>query len=901
MSKKIFHIISHTHWDREWYISFEQFRMRLVDLIDNLIELLEKDEEFEYFHLDGQAIILEDYLEIKPNNKEKLLKFIKEGRILVGPFYILNDEFLTSGESHIRNLIIGHKICKEFGVDCMKIGYVPDQFGHISQLPQILNGFGIDNAIFSRGYKCEGNRKAEFIWRTADGSEVIAIAMINWYNNAQRFPADINLSKRLVEYIRNSFEGKTLTNHLLCMNGVDHLEAQENLSGILKELGKIYKNENKFIHSSLPQYVNEIRKVRNKLQKIEGEMREGYETDILTHTISSRVYLKQLNVQATNLIEKWVEPFWSFLKILGVKDYPSEYIEYLWKLLLKNHPHDSICGCSIDAVHRNMLDRFARNLEVSEELIARAFRQFTDLVNRDSLNKDDSLLIVYNPTQEIRSEIIEAQIEFLAEEKADKISIKDFEGEKIPFVQLRKRKLSKRVMSPVNTTAGPSIDRFEISFLAEDIPPFGYKTYIVSKQKGVEIPQIKNRKSLSAGDSIGNKYLKITFNDNGSISIKDKESNNIYENLLLFEDEEDYGDEYFFVKAQDNQVFDTRKCKAKFKLIADNELFTIVHIKTNLKAPFGYYVAPNKRDKSKKDLFIDTYLTIRKDSKRIDVKVKVNNQIYNHRLRVLFPTGINVNESYAGMQFDIVKRPLKLPEKWNRTPDHPSWNFVNISDGKNGLAIFHKGLHCYELKDDKERTLALTLLRGVEWIFGGDRDRDGGKYPLEESYCPDAQCLGENIFEFAIYPQVCNDNLYLRAEEFINSLKSCFYAVDKEKWIFNMPWIQGWDINVANVREDKYERLSRIPLELGLFEIKSKRSVVNAIKKAENNDNIILRIFNPSDKIDNVMIKCHKPLKSVYEVMLSEKRLGKISNKSKSFTFKLIPKKIATYEIELEK
>ena len=901
MDKKIFHIISHTHWDREWYVTFEQFRMRLVDLIDNLIELLEKDEEFEYFHLDGQAIILEDYLEIKPNNKEKLLKFIKEGRILVGPFYILNDEFLTSGESSIRNLIFGHKVCNEFGIKCMKVGYLPDQFGHISQIPQILQGFDIDNVVFSRGYKCEEDRKAEFIWRTHNGSEVIAITMINWYNNAQRFPENINLSKKLVEYIRSSFESKTSTNHLLCMNGVDHFEAQENLSEILSKLNNVYKNSDKFIHSTLPQYINEIRKVKNKLQKIEGEMREGYEGDILTHTISSRVYLKQLNVKATNLIEKWVEPFWSFLKILGIKDYPSEYIEYLWKGLLKNHPHDSICGCSIDAVHKNMLDRFTRNIEVSEDLIARAFKQFADLVNRDSLDKNDYLLIVYNPTQETRTEIVDAQIDFLSEEKTNKISIKNFEREKIPFVLSRKRTLSKRVMNPINCTAGPAIDRYEISFLAEDILPFGYKTYIVSKQKGIEIPQIKNRKSLNAGDSIENKYLKIIFNENGSINIKDKESNNIYENLLLFEDEEDYGDEYFFIKAQDYKVFNTKDCKAKFELVADNELFTIVKIKTNLKVPFGFYIEPDKRDKSKKDLLIDTYLTIHKNSKRIDVKVRVNNQIYNHRLRVLFPTGIRVDESIAGTQFDMVRRPIRFPEKWNRTPDHPSWNLVDISDGKKGLSIFHKGLHCYELKDDKERTVGLTLLRGVEWIFAGDRDRDGGKYQFEESYCPEAQCLGENIFEFAIYPHTCNDNLYLRAEEFINPLKSSCYSVDKEKWIFKMPWIQGWDINVANVRKDKYEKIPRIPLELSLFEIKSKRNVVSAIKKSEKNNNIILRLFNPSDKIDNVLIKCYKPLKSVYEVMLSEKRLGKINNDSKSFKLKLLPKKIATYEIEFGK
>ena len=174
--KKVFCIISHTHWDREWYMSFEKFRLKLVDLIDRLIGLIEEYPEY-VFHLDAQTIVLEDYLEIRPQNREILKKYIQSGNIIIGPWYLQNDFYLTSGEATIRNLIEGTRLAEEFGA-CAKVGYAPDQFGHISQMPQILSNFGIDNYLFARGFSAyfrgeDGNNyrhwsPLEFKWRGPD-------------------------------------------------------------------------------------------------------------------------------------------------------------------------------------------------------------------------------------------------------------------------------------------------------------------------------------------------------------------------------------------------------------------------------------------------------------------------------------------------------------------------------------------------------------------------------------------------------------------------------------------------------------------------------------------------------------------------------------------------------------
>ena len=160
------HLISHTHWDREWYQTFQQFRLRLVHMVDNLLAIMLTEPGYRHFMLDGQTVVLEDYLEMRPEKRDELKELIGQGRILIGPWYVLPDEFLVSSEAIIRNLLQGKRICDEFG-GRMMVGYIPDPFGHIGQMPQILNGFDIHNAALRRGLADE---PCEIWWQAPDGS-----------------------------------------------------------------------------------------------------------------------------------------------------------------------------------------------------------------------------------------------------------------------------------------------------------------------------------------------------------------------------------------------------------------------------------------------------------------------------------------------------------------------------------------------------------------------------------------------------------------------------------------------------------------------------------------------------------------------------------------------------------
>jgi alpha-mannosidase len=302
------HVISHTHWDREWYLTHEQFRFRLVALIDRLLDLLDADPSYKYFHLDGQTIVLEDYLEIRPEQGTRLRKAIADGRILIGPWYVMPDEFLVSGESLVRNLLRGHRISREFGT-AMPVGYLPDLFGHVGQMPQIWRQFGFDNTILWRGF---GGASAEYWWDAPDGSQLLMMHLPpEGYCNATRIVFDPDAmmarAKEKVDFER----GRTRTGQALLMNGVDHVEPHTAIPALVEQLSAIPGQRAR--HSTLPDYVAAVRTAveteRPALETIVGELRSGTDyANLLPGVLSARVYLKQQNAHVQTLLESYAEP-----------------------------------------------------------------------------------------------------------------------------------------------------------------------------------------------------------------------------------------------------------------------------------------------------------------------------------------------------------------------------------------------------------------------------------------------------------------------------------------------------------------------------------------------------------------------------------------------------------------
>ena len=376
--KKTLHIVPHSHWDREWYLPFEKHRVRLIDLFDNLIEVMEANEDYTYYHMDGQYIVIEDYLEIRPQMRERLLALIRAGRIQIGPWYILQDEYLTSGEANVRNMLYGIRLCRELGANPVESGYFPDAFGNVSQAPQIVRGFGFDNAVFGRGVNDVGSNnemvrkngvtKSELIWRAPDGSEVLGIMFANWYCNAMELPSQPEALREKLEHIVESASRFATTDHLLGMNGCDHQPLQKNLHEVIRLANEV-QDEVEVLQSNIPDYIATVRENAGELSVFEGEINGQLSAGAcpLINTASAHVDIKQDNHDVQHLLERVAEPLSAIAMLEGGR-YKQDFFLYAWKKLMQNHPHDSICTCSCDEVYQEMKTRFAKSLAVGQQL-----------------------------------------------------------------------------------------------------------------------------------------------------------------------------------------------------------------------------------------------------------------------------------------------------------------------------------------------------------------------------------------------------------------------------------------------------------------------------------------------------------------------------------------------------
>jgi hypothetical protein len=422
------HVISHTHWDREWYRPFQLFRLKLVQLVDGLLDILEKDRGFHYFMLDGQTILLDDYLHMRPEKETILRKHVHDGRIVIGPWHILPDMFLVGPEAHIRNLQQGDRTSRKFGSK-MLIGYMPDSFGHIGQTPQILRGFGIEVASLWRGVY---DGPAEFWWQAPDGSRVLMAYLREGYGNGADLPADnIERFARMIADKGDTLSAFSAMSDLVIMYGTDHMEPPRSTSEAVAYANEMLRNTH-VIHSTLPQYVAAIQATIKKqnidLPTVVGELRACKRMHLLPGVLSTRMWIKQRNHACETLLGKWVEPFSTFSSLMtsderqqNLIDRPSRIIHQTWRLLMENHPHDSICGCSIDQVHEEMKVRFDQVEQIGEELTKQSLDRLAACVTTTRISQttgglqltqpDQLSIIVFNPSCTARTDVVTAAID----------------------------------------------------------------------------------------------------------------------------------------------------------------------------------------------------------------------------------------------------------------------------------------------------------------------------------------------------------------------------------------------------------------------------------------------------------------------------------------------------------
>lgn len=595
--KTTVHIISHSHWDREWYLAFEQHRIRLVELIDQAMDLFEKDCSFCSFHLDGQTIIMDDYLEIKPQNRERLKKHISEGRFSAGPWYILQDEFLTSGESNVRNLLVGRKEALEYGEVC-PIGYFPDAFGNAGQMPQILKQAGMKAVVFGRGVKPVGFNNevqggeyesvySEMMWESPDGSALPGILFANWYNNGMEIPVEEEAAKAYWDEGLAKARRFAGTSHLLFMNGCDHQPVQKNLSAAIETARKLYPDI-EFIHSDFNTYVDAISAELEHVSTVRGEL-TSQETDglfTLVNTTSAHIPLKQMNRVCETALEKEAEPMAAIASLCG-KEYPEELLCYSWKKLMQNHPHDSICSCSVDAVNEEVKTRFDKSRQVAKELFADGMSWMADRIDTSALAKGDDKkiypFVVFNMTGWNRNGVVDVVIDFdRSYGRALEERYKEMEQVTLPAFVLKNAE-GKEIAAKIQDAGvrfGYELpdDRFrqpymarqvKVTFEAKDVPAMGYAAYYLAQAPAAEAKTGKIQSLTPADGVMENEHIRVEIHEDGSYSVTEKESSKCYSRIGYYEECGDIGNEYIFVQNPGSETITTRGARAEIGLAED--------------------------------------------------------------------------------------------------------------------------------------------------------------------------------------------------------------------------------------------------------------------------------------------------------------------------------------------
>ncbi len=448
---KKLHLISHTHWDREWYLTFQQFRLKLVPLVDKLLEILDEDPDFKHFMLDGQTIILDDYLHMRPENEAILKKHIQSGRILIGPWHILPDMFLVSPEAHIRNLLQGTRTAEKFGPK-MRVGYIPDPFGHPGQTPQIFQGFEIETSSLWRGVS--GENPTELWWEAPDGSKVFLAYLRDSYSNGAALPtSDPALFTEAIAQAGQSLAAHSTIDAHLILLGTDHMEPSPFTSQVIAYANEHLHNT-QVIHSTYPNYIHAIKdqldQMGQPIPTIHGELRACDHAHLLPGVLSTRMWIKQRNHACQLLLEKWTEPFTVFSEHMiqnrsqnlkwrqrSTEEIASNHITHTapivrqaWRRLMENHPHDSICGCSIDQVHDEMRPRFDQAEQIGEALTQQALKSLAEATNT-LMEGVFSAVVVYNPHGFENQGLVDVDIQLPVD--VTDFEVIDEEGRMLPF------------------------------------------------------------------------------------------------------------------------------------------------------------------------------------------------------------------------------------------------------------------------------------------------------------------------------------------------------------------------------------------------------------------------------------------------------------------------------------
>jgi alpha-mannosidase len=725
-------VVPHTHWDREWYQSFETFRYRLVRLLDDLLDLLERQPSFRHFTLDGQTIVVADYLEVRPGARERIAKLVREGRLLVGPWFVLPDEWLVSGEALIRNLRRGLAQARELG-PAMRVGYVPDQFGQVGQLPQLFAGFGCEAAVLWRGVPAAVDESL-FWWEAPDGTRLLGVYLMHGYGNAVHLPLEPEALARRLSDEADRLAARSRIPSLLLMNGSDHVAPQAGLPAALEAALASLPGTRVEI-GTLPGFVERARReAPADLPRHRGELRSGLRAPLLEGCASARMPQKRADFLNDRLLTRQLEPLAAWLAALGGDADPA-YLDLAWRIALENHPHDSICGCSIDAVHAQMDARFARVADVAQ---AHLRRVAADLGRRVAPpgSGPASGVAAWNPHASGAAEA-EGELELDAGGRGPRPSLHlvAADGRRIPLAAERVEpgQVAAEYRLPANGAAilvrglpaefmglfvcglrtaagarGRAVDvvlgaerpagfeleaakrrvlawlaeageatvafraqrlpRFRLRFV-DELPGCGLRVYRIGRGRAGGPSRLRAERLAEGGAAIENGQVRLEVDAAGRVCFQDLGRGVRVEDALRLVNEGDRGDEYNFDPVPGGECVE-RPARVRVRAAAGEA-------EASLRLELGYRVPaaldPRRDRRSTRRVWLRARVELRlaRQGPRVALGIDLDNAARDHRLRAHLRAPFAARRFEVESAFEVVRRPI-APQPGDFGSDRPS-------------------------------------------------------------------------------------------------------------------------------------------------------------------------------------------------------------------------------------
>ncbi|MGE3076523.1 MAG: glycoside hydrolase family 38 C-terminal domain-containing protein [Dehalococcoidia bacterium] len=803
MSRTVY-VVPHCHWDREWYQPHELFRWRLVQMIDELLDYMEAHREYRCFNLDGQSIVIEDYLQLRPENEGRLRALIQAGRIVIGPWWVQPDEFLPSGESHIRSFQKGIRFAERLG-GSLRVGHCADQFGHIAQMPQIMKQLQLTSACLWRGVS-DAIPGWSFWWEAPDGTRLPVLYLRNSYSSGWRLP---NEPDDLLERVRRQERDLAEGLPAVLMNGTDHSRMEKHVPAALSAAANRGYD---FKLATLEEYEKAVLAAGVDEVVHQGEMRSPDRSNVLVGVLSARMNIKQRDFEVSTWLEKYAEP----LELLSYMHHGPDgtpALRHAWRTLLENSPHDSICGCSVDQTHVEMFPRFDRAEQLARQVAKESMWHIAgrtavpapgglavlrpvanaatvlradvpiDWATSNSLQLPDGSKVPFAVESEIHAEILVHQsdltpwaalrhLDFLREQRYDEQNIESMEWE------LEGRHLK------VTTTVGPDLTvvdeetiRHEVRQIATNnladtaeitvqksaraeitavLPPTDTVGVQLLAPSTEELPSPATQESGEGQGvrAIANEHYEIWLDKKGRLRIRDWQNGIDLKNACAFVSEGDRGDEYNADILPDGVSV---PISVDLLAVEENAVLSSLRFASVYEVP--YELNSKRTGRTKRDhtlLPLVTTVTLYRGLNRVDFRVTLDNNARDHRIRALFPLPFATETAITENQFHVAERSL-TPPPWNGvSPEQPPTTFPQKTfaaieaDGM-GLAVFNKGLQEGEVVNDKRgrQAYALTLLRCVGWLSRPDLvSRRGGAGPTIST--EDSQMQGTHTFEFSL-------------------------------------------------------------------------------------------------------------------------------------------------------